>query len=327
MLLKHNVMFETSVRRRTEHFTAMPAEGEGNAPASDSALASDLAQATKPTTNLIPAVDPDTVLATDSAADSELAPAEGSMKTPNSVAAAANLASATDPGPITNSPSALDSAAVATVSAASDPTSVPELGQIPEQTIVLPPAPATSLPDSPAIPLKFDEDELKTIRDLFHLYDRDGDGYIGYTDMSRVLCDISKYEPTKDTVEGTIQAMIPHHEGSRVDFASFLWYQLHKKNRMKKEADEHCMLEAFLHLDRTTQDGFLCSKDLQQLFNDIDVPRTQTQIAETLRETDKDGDGKISYTDFVSTMTDFTPHGMQANFTTGLSTDHCARFI
>eukprot|EP00940_MAST-03C_sp_MAST-3C-sp2_P002795 g2795.t1 len=154
------------------------------------------------------------------------------------------------------------------------------------------------------------KDEVEEIRDLFTLYDKDGDGYLGEEDMKYVMETMYMFEPTSAEVRSAIKLMVPHHEGYRVDFKSFLWYKIHDRNMRRKHAASKDMREAFNFLDRD-KDGHLGYEDLVHLFGLIDVQRTQAQIEETMAEADYDGDGKINFDDFCKTMTTFVPNQLR----------------
>ena len=162
------------------------------------------------------------------------------------------------------------------------------------------------------------KEEIDEIYDIFTLYDRNGDGVITESDLSTVIESMQKYKPTKDQVRRAIRSMIPHHEGEEVDFASFVWYKLHDRQLREKSANSKDIIEAFRHFDKDN-DGFWSIGDLRYMFNQIDVMRTEDQLAETLKEVDVDGDGKISFEDFRKTMTSFIPNSLKALNLKGLS--------
>ena len=149
-------------------------------------------------------------------------------------------------------------------------------------------------------------EEVEKIKDLFALYDRDGDGFLGEDDMKYVMKSMYNYEPTPDEVRGAIASMVPHHESYKVDFKSFLWYKIHDQNIRKRNASSAEMREAFRFLDQDG-DGYLGFEDMVRLFDLIDVRRTRAQVEETMDEADADNDGKISFDDFCKTMTTFIP--------------------
>lgn len=167
---------------------------------------------------------------------------------------------------------------------------------------------------------KFDvrKEEVDEIFDIFTLYDRNGDGFITESDLMTVIESMQKYKPTKEEVRRAIRAMIPHHEGDKVDFPSFLWYKLHDRQLREKSANSKDIIEAFRHFDKDN-DGFWGIEDLRYMFNQIDVIRTEDQLSETLREVDVDGDGKISFEDFRKTMTTFIPNSLKELNLKGLS--------
>ena len=166
--------------------------------------------------------------------------------------------------------------------------------------------------------LNVTKEEIDEIYDIFTLYDRNGDGVITESDLSTVIESMQKYKPTKDQVKRAIRSMIPHHEGKEVDFASFVWYKLHDRQLREKSANSKDIIEAFRHFDKDN-DGFWSIGDLRYMFNQIDVVRTEDQLAETLNEVDVDGDGKISFEDFRQTMTSFIPNSLKSLNLNGLS--------
>ena len=84
-----------------------------------------------------------------------------------------------------------------------------------------------------------------------------------------------------------------------IEFEEFLVLM---QNQMQETTFEEDLRKAFNHFD-TDHDGFISSKELKKAMKKNKMALTKAEINVMMREADMDGDGRVSFEEFVSMMT------------------------
>merc|ERR1712224_1021112 len=87
-------------------------------------------------------------------------------------------------------------------------------------------------------------------------------------------------------------------ENGTIDFSEFLFLMARKM--MNTEIEEE-LIEAFKVCDPNGS-GFISAAELRRVMTNIGVELTDEEADEMIREADVDGDGQISYEEFVKIM-------------------------
>ncbi|KAH7935963.1 calmodulin-A [Rhipicephalus sanguineus] len=153
---------------------------------------------------------------------------------------------------------------------------------------------------------EFSEEELAKLRREFEWYDKDGDGQITAEDLGAMMSALG-FNLTQEELEMEI-AEVDRNGDGMINFSEFV-----AKNAgditlpditprdSTPTAEEIRVI--FQFIDRHGN-GFLTSDELRLFFAAFDKEGlTDEEIEEFIREADTDGDGKISYDEFVALMT------------------------
>ena len=84
-----------------------------------------------------------------------------------------------------------------------------------------------------------------------------------------------------------------------IEFEEFL---LLMQNRLHETTFEEDLRKAFDHFD-TDHDGYISQKELKKAMKKNKMQLSKTEINVMMKEADSDGDGMVSFEEFVSMMT------------------------
>jgi len=140
------------------------------------------------------------------------------------------------------------------------------------------------------------EQEIANGKEIFEALDQDGDGKITTDDLKQALANAG-FELTDDEAEFVISKADADGTGS-VSWDEFLKVL---ENRPIKKRIEKALRRLFDEFD-TDNSGFITADNVRQLINDAgfgdDV--TDEEISELISRVDKEGDGKVSFEEFVA---------------------------
>ncbi|KAL1416987.1 hypothetical protein MTO96_027205 [Rhipicephalus appendiculatus] len=142
--------------------------------------------------------------------------------------------------------------------------------------------------------LKLSESTIAELREYFELFDRDGDGEISPDDLGVVMRAMGD-NLTQTKLEEIIAKADTNGNGT-VDFPEFV--------AMISEPTcttlpEEVIREAFQVFDQGGK-GVITAPDLRYVMTALGVQVTDEEVQEMIREADVDGDGQISYEEFVA---------------------------
>ncbi|XP_037505744.1 calmodulin-beta [Rhipicephalus sanguineus] len=141
------------------------------------------------------------------------------------------------------------------------------------------------------------EVEIAKLREVFALYDKDGNGAICIEELGIMMRAMGE-----NLTEGELKEMIAMADtdgNGTVDFPEFLALMTELKGTADTEEDNR---EVFRVLDRDGN-GFITATELRQFVSAIGMKLTDEEVDEMIREADMDGDGQLNYEEFVAVMT------------------------
>ncbi|KAI0494935.1 hypothetical protein KFK09_025081 [Dendrobium nobile] len=136
--------------------------------------------------------------------------------------------------------------------------------------------------------------EIAHLKEVFNLFDKNGDGFITSEELGTVMRSLGQ-NPT----EVQLQNMISECDADKnnaIDFPEFLNLMTSKTNVTEKG-----LRDAFNMFDKD-QDGFISAAELGQVMANLGQKLTDEDLNEMISQIDLDGDGKISYDEFVVKM-------------------------
>ncbi|KAL1550170.1 hypothetical protein AAHA92_18170 [Salvia divinorum] len=141
------------------------------------------------------------------------------------------------------------------------------------------------------------EEQIAEFREAFSLIDKDSDGMITVEELATVIQSLNEH-PTKEEIQEMMNEVDADGDGT-VDFEEFLSIMARK---MKENVAEE-LKEAFKVFDRD-QDGFISAIEvgLRNVMLNLGERLSDEEAEQMIREADLDGDGLVSYEEFVRMM-------------------------
>ncbi|XP_053402127.1 neo-calmodulin-like [Mercenaria mercenaria] len=133
-------------------------------------------------------------------------------------------------------------------------------------------------------------------REAFSLFDKDGDGTITADELGTVMRSLGQ-RPTEEELK-KMMAEIDVDKNGTIDFQEFLTMMASQKIDSEEDAD---LKEAFRVFDKHKH-GAIGEDDLRSVMSDLGEKLTDEEIAEMIKEADVNGDGQISFDEFVQMM-------------------------
>ncbi|MBN1209022.1 MAG: EF-hand domain-containing protein [Myxococcaceae bacterium] len=139
-------------------------------------------------------------------------------------------------------------------------------------------------------------EQVTALREAFSAHDRDGDGRITLQELRQALERLGD-EPT-DAELRILLVKADADDNETIDFAEFLAFM---SRRTRATGTEGELREAFDAFDRN-RDGLVSIDELLQLMGRLgeEIPREEAEAS--LRRGDSDGDGQLTYEEFVAFM-------------------------
>lgn len=137
--------------------------------------------------------------------------------------------------------------------------------------------------------------ELDELRELFAAHDRNGDGRLTLEELRASF--ESGEEPTEAELRGLLVKADANGDDS-IDFPEFLAFM---QRRMSYFGVGDEVREEFDAFD-TDRDGFVSIEELHQVMQKVGEQMSREEAESALRRADRDGDGRLSYPEFVAFM-------------------------
>jgi Ca2+-binding EF-hand superfamily protein len=140
------------------------------------------------------------------------------------------------------------------------------------------------------------EEQVTELREAFAAYDRDGDGHITLQELRQMLesqgAELTEAELLIILVKADADA------NRTIDFEEFLAFI---SRRMKAAGAEGELREAFDAFDKN-RDGLVSIDELLHVMGMLGEEMSREEAEASLRRGDSDGDGQLTYEEFVEFM-------------------------
>ncbi|HYI02095.1 EF-hand domain-containing protein [Hyalangium sp.] len=140
------------------------------------------------------------------------------------------------------------------------------------------------------------EEQVTELREAFSAHDRDGDGRITLQELRQTLERLDE-EPIDAELRGLI-VKADADGNETIDFSEFLAFM---SRRMRGTGAEDEIREAFDAFDRN-RDGLVSIDELLQVMGMLREKMTREEAEASLQRGDSDGDGQLTYEEFVAFM-------------------------
>ncbi|KAK9950192.1 hypothetical protein M0R45_005693 [Rubus argutus] len=146
--------------------------------------------------------------------------------------------------------------------------------------------------------IKGTDDSEEELKEAFRVFDKDENGFISTAELRHVFSNLGE-KFTDEEIDEMIHEADQDGDG-QVSYEEFV--RLTRPDKIKDTDDsEEEFKEAFRVFDKD-QNGFISAAELHQVMTDLGEKRTYEEIDEMMHEADLDGDGQISYEEFVKVM-------------------------
>ncbi|XP_060087734.1 calmodulin-A-like [Heteronotia binoei] len=160
------------------------------------------------------------------------------------------------------------------------------------------------------------EEQIAEFKEAFSLFDKDGDGTVTTKELGTVMRSLGQ-----NSTEAELQDMINEVDADgngTIDFPEFLTMMARK---MKDTDSEEEICEAFWVFDKRLcsppwclcrlemaaggkdGNGYISTAELRHVMTNLGEKLTDEEVDDMIREADIDGDGQVSYEEFVQMTT------------------------
>ena len=138
------------------------------------------------------------------------------------------------------------------------------------------------------------DDIEKEARASFDMYDRDGNGSISLLELREVLRNLGE-KVTDDEINQIVRLADQDGDGE-IDYDEFV------ELRRKLKGDEKEDLRKAFNVFDQDGNGSISQVELKIVLDKIGIEMSETELKRTMSEADTDGDGEISFTEFVDVV-------------------------
>ncbi|KAF3904211.1 Calmodulin [Orbilia brochopaga] len=139
-------------------------------------------------------------------------------------------------------------------------------------------------------------DEVRTFREAFNHFDKDGNGEISIAELGEVMKGLGQ-NPTESELVDIIHEVDQNNTGT-IDFDEFLALMAPRNDIRNLESE---LRDAFNVFDKD-KTGTIDAAELRLVMKALGEDLTDDQIEEMIREADKDGNGTIDFEEFKAIM-------------------------
>ncbi|EGG02964.1 uncharacterized protein MELLADRAFT_65992 [Melampsora larici-populina 98AG31] len=140
------------------------------------------------------------------------------------------------------------------------------------------------------------EEQISEFKEVFSLFDKDGDETITAKELGTIMRSLGQ-NPTEAELGDMIKEVDADGNGA-IDFPEFLTMMSRKMKNTDSEAE---IREAFKVFDKDGN-GFISVEEVERVMSNLGEKLTDEEIQKMHREADVNGDGEISYEEFVKMM-------------------------
>ena len=144
----------------------------------------------------------------------------------------------------------------------------------------------------------FSEKEICELHEAFNIFDIDCDGSIEISQLIILMNSLKQY-PTKEELAQIIKENDIDNT-SQIYFNQFLKIMAKRLKNTKNDEDKF-LKSLFLSLDRNNN-GFISLHEIRYIITHSNENITELDIKQMMEEADTDGDGYISFDEFMTIM-------------------------
>ena len=142
------------------------------------------------------------------------------------------------------------------------------------------------------------EQEIYELREAFNIFDVESEGSIGTVHLGLLMNSLKQY-PTQDEIKEIIKEIDVNNEG-RIYFNQFLKIMAKRIKNVKEDEDKY-IKKLFSFLDRNNN-GLISLHEIKYIVTHSSENITDRDIELLMKEADTDGDGLISFEEFMTIM-------------------------
>lgn len=144
----------------------------------------------------------------------------------------------------------------------------------------------------------------KDIKEMFQLFDKDGDNTISSDEMGKVLRSLGFLMSNKEVRQAVKQ--IDTNGNGKIEFGEFRNFIIKQFKQSKSEQDTRQEIrQAFRIFDRDGN-GYIEKSELRRAMRSLGEPLSESELDMMIKDADRNGDGKIDYEEFVILWTSKT---------------------
>ncbi|XP_078619594.1 neo-calmodulin-like isoform X3 [Branchiostoma floridae x Branchiostoma japonicum] len=152
---------------------------------------------------------------------------------------------------------------------------------------------------------KLTEDQIVELREAFCAVDRDNDGTITIKELGTLMRSLGQ-NPTENEMEDISNDVDPDGEGA-INFVDFLHVMAKRQSDTEREDELRAAFRAFDADNNGYIEYFYYSytmhkTELRNVMTDICDDITREDIDEMFQHFDRNGDGRIKYEEFISSV-------------------------
>jgi len=142
----------------------------------------------------------------------------------------------------------------------------------------------------------FKEEDIKEFKEVYKLFDKDGDGNISEKELGVVMSGLGKHLADDELHEMFVTA---DYSGNGI--VSFNEFMEMVRKGLELEEKENEVVEAFRVFDREGN-GFINAAEIRRVMTNLGDKLYDEEVDEMIKEADLDGDGQVNYEEYVKVM-------------------------
>jgi len=144
--------------------------------------------------------------------------------------------------------------------------------------------------------LALNDEQVREFKDAFDIFDEDVSGTVSTGELASVMRTLGQDINEKEV--GQMIAEVDNDGSGEIDFAEFCTLMA---RQMEKSDPEYEYKKAFKIFDKK-KDGVICEAELKHVMNNLGEDMVDSEIHDMMKEADIDGDGKLTYDEFLNIM-------------------------
>jgi len=143
---------------------------------------------------------------------------------------------------------------------------------------------------------EFDDSKVADFKEAFGLFDKDKDGQISKAELKAVFQALGQ-KPTDQEISDMVREVDSTKKGT-INFNDFV----NMMARRKRDPDDEDDVQQAFRLFDQDKDGFISPAELRAVLASLGEKVSDSELADIIRDADKDKDGKLNFQEFVGMM-------------------------